>query len=85
MYTLGMYITQLSQESPRRGFIVPPQMPPGRVSLNFGTCLPLLTWLALVKIWDTTGEDKILKGEYKVLGGKMYVILFPPSFRDRDG
>lgn len=24
-----------------------------------------------VKVWDTTGEDKILKGEYKVLGGRI--------------
>ena len=26
-----------------------------------------------VKVWDTVGEDKVLKGEYKVLAGKMYV------------
>ena len=27
-----------------------------------------------VKVWDVIGEDKVLKGEYKVLAGKMYVI-----------
>lgn len=26
-----------------------------------------------VKVWDTVGEDKVQKGEYKVLAGKMYV------------
>lgn len=28
-----------------------------------------------VKVWDTIGEDKILKGEYRVLSGKMYVVV----------
>jgi hypothetical protein len=33
----------------------------------------VLTPFEPVKVWDTVGEDKILKGEYKVLAGKMYV------------
>jgi hypothetical protein len=28
---------------------------------------------SLVRIWDTLGEEQILKGEYKVISGKMYV------------
>ena len=32
-----------------------------------------------MKVWDTIGEDKILKGEYKVLGGRMYVVLISIS------
>jgi len=32
----------------------------------------MLTWIKSVKIWDTIGEDKTLKGEYKVLAGRMY-------------
>ena len=34
----------------------------------------MLTSFEPVKVWDTVGEDKILKGEYKVLAGKMYVV-----------
>lgn len=26
-----------------------------------------------VKVWDTVGEDKVQKGEYKILAGKMCV------------
>lgn len=35
----------------------------------------MLTSFKPVKVWDTVGEDKGLKGEYKVLAGKMYVDL----------
>jgi hypothetical protein len=33
-----------------------------------------------VRVWDTVGEEQILKGEYKVFAGKMYVEIniFPP-------
>jgi hypothetical protein len=33
-----------------------------------------------VRVWDTVGEEQILKGEYKVFAGKMYVeiSIFPP-------
>jgi hypothetical protein len=27
-----------------------------------------------VKVWDTVGEDQTLKGEYKVISGRMYVF-----------
>ena len=35
----------------------------------------VLTCNKPVKVWDTIGEDKILKGEYKVLAGRMYAAL----------
>ena len=35
----------------------------------------MLTWIEPVRVWDTIGEDKTLKGEYKVLAGRMYVVL----------
>ena len=28
-----------------------------------------------VRIWDTVGDEQILKGEYKVISGKMCVIF----------
>lgn len=28
---------------------------------------------SLVRVWDTVGEDQVLKGEYKVISGRMYV------------
>jgi len=33
----------------------------------------MLTSFESVKVWDTVGEDKVLKGEHRVLAGKMYV------------
>ena len=38
--------------------------------------LDVLTLFEPVKVWDTVGEDKVLKGEYKILAGKMYVDLY---------
>lgn len=29
---------------------------------------------SLVRVWDTMGEDQTLKGEYKVISGRMYVV-----------
>ncbi len=29
-----------------------------------------------VRVWDTVGEDQTLKGEYKVISGRMYVVFF---------
>lgn len=40
-----------------------------------GLALDVLTWIKLVKVWDTIGEDKTLKGEYKALAGRMYAVL----------
>ena len=37
---------------------------------------------AAVKIWDTVGEEQILKGEYKVISGKMYECLLTPPLAD---
>lgn len=46
----------------------------------------MLTSSGPVKVWDTVGEDKVLKGEYKVLAGKVYVDLICVSYEDeRDG
>ena len=28
----------------------------------------------LVKVWDAVGEDQTLKGEYKVVSGRVYVL-----------
>ncbi len=28
-----------------------------------------------VRVWDTVGEDRTLKGEYKVIGGRMSVLV----------
>ena len=39
----------------------------------------LLTWTKPVKVWDTIGEDKTLKGEYKVLAGRMYAASIDVS------
>lgn len=27
-----------------------------------------------VRVWDTVGEENILKGEYPAIGGKMYAL-----------
>ena len=35
----------------------------------------MLTWIEPVRVWDTIGEDKILKGEYRALSGRMYAAL----------
>lgn len=35
----------------------------------------VLTWIEPVRVWDTIGEDKILKGEYRALSGRMYAAL----------
>ena len=40
----------------------------------------MLTLFEPVKVWDTVGEDKVLKGEYKILAGKMYVDFTRVSF-----
>jgi len=40
-----------------------------------GFASDVLTWIKPVKVWDTVGEDKTLKGEYKVLAGRMYAAL----------
>jgi WD repeat-containing protein 1 (actin-interacting protein 1) len=29
----------------------------------------------VVRVWDAVGADQVLKAEYKVLGGKMCVLL----------
>jgi len=36
--------------------------------------------LVVVNIWDVVGEEQIVKGEYKVNSGRVYVIFFscPP-------
>jgi len=40
-----------------------------------GLASDVLTLFEPVKVWDTIGEDRTLKGEYKVLAGRMYVVL----------
>lgn len=40
--------------------------------------------LIAVNIWDVVGEEQIVKGEYKVISGRVYVMvslvhLFTPS------
>jgi WD repeat-containing protein 1 (actin-interacting protein 1) len=32
-------------------------------------------WALLVRIWDIVGEDQALKGEFKVISGKMYAVF----------
>ena len=32
---------------------------------------------AAVRVWDIVGEDKTLKGEYKVISGRMWVNYCP--------
>ena len=29
----------------------------------------------IVRIWDTVGQDNVLKGEYKVISGAVYVVI----------
>ncbi len=29
-----------------------------------------------VRVWDTVSEDQTLRGEYKVISGRMYVVFF---------
>ena len=41
----------------------------GWMLTGYGTC-------SKVRVWDTLGEEQILKGEYKVISGKMRVL--PP-------
>ena len=31
--------------------------------------------LIVVNIWDVAGEEQIVKGEYKVISGRVYVIF----------
>ena len=45
------------------------------ISMYQGFALAVLTWIELVKVWDTIGEDKTVKGEYKVLAGRMYAAI----------
>ena len=47
-----------------------------RVEQVHGAAVPtirirLIIFSLSVKIWDLVGEDQSLKGEYKVLGGRM--------------
>lgn len=38
----------------------------------------------LVNIWDVVGEDQVLKGEYKVISGRMYaseLLIWIPVLR----
>ena len=32
--------------------------------------------LFVVNIWDVVGEEQIVKGEYKVISGRVYVMFF---------
>jgi len=52
-----------------------------------GKSSPLCEWadpsqstgyVTKVRVWDTVGEDQILKGEYKVISGKMCVLSASP-------
>lgn len=36
-------------------------------------CVLDITSISVVRVWDTVGEDQVLKGEYKVFAGKMCV------------
>lgn len=37
-------------------------------------CISLpMAVVRIVRIWDTVGADQILKAQYKVLGGRVYV------------
>jgi hypothetical protein len=42
-----------------------------------------LSDLLVVNIWDVVGEDQIVKGEYKVISGRVYVLV-PFSSRVSD-
>lgn len=56
---------------------MPRQISPERVSLGSPSTAPrVLTRFEPVKVWDTIGEDKTLKGEYNVLARKMHAALF---------
>ena len=70
-----MYITPLSLGSRLQDSTVLPPMSLELVSLRFLSGVRVLTWIEPVKVWDTIGEEKVLKGEYKVLAGRMYVAL----------
>jgi hypothetical protein len=70
-----MYTTPPSPGSHRQGFIVHPRTSLGLVSLGRPSdAQGALTRFESVKVWDAVGEEKVSKGEYKVLAGKMYVI-----------
>ena len=30
--------------------------------------------LVIVNIWDVVGEEQVVKGEYKVISGRVYVV-----------
>jgi hypothetical protein len=32
-----------------------------------------MDWLSIVKVWDLVGEDQSVKGDFKVIGGRMQV------------
>jgi hypothetical protein len=48
--------------------------------LKWVTSLSVDLDLILVNIWDVVGEDQVVKGEYKVISGRVYVIFSPPLF-----
>jgi hypothetical protein len=75
--TLAILRTQRSLGSLLPDTIVHPQMLEGQVRgqdhyLAIFSCR--LCLIFPVRVWDTAGEDQTLKGEYKVISGRMYVI-----------
>lgn len=55
--------------------IVPPVICLEQVSFCSTLKTPhLIQCMFTVRIWDTVGEEQTLKGEYKVLPGRMYVV-----------
>lgn len=41
--------------------------------LIFEGVADLVTALTIVNVWDTVGEDQVLKGEYRVISGRVYI------------
>jgi hypothetical protein len=57
--------------------IVHPPMLRAKVGLKVGYFAQLFDLdLVVVNIWDVVGEEQIVKGEYKVISGRVYVIFF---------
>lgn len=70
------------QEFPLQDIIALPQMYLVQVRhflvMSFPNVVNKLTHFAIifaVRIWDTVGEDQSLKGEYRVISGRMYVCI----------
>jgi hypothetical protein len=68
MYTTQLWLGSHPPDTTAHRGISLGQVSSYSVTLN----IPYLRYVVLaVKVWDIVGEDRTLKGEYKVLSGRM--------------